>query len=639
MGLNELDLGLRAGGLRLLNSFESLDTIDNFEAILYEDKGNTLDTYYDGDLSASTRQQTTVQEGSDALEISEGDGTNRNLGSFDTDGLPNYPVQGDQFRCWFRTDSAQSGADADVVALVFGLQNSGDVVSDRYRVGYQGSENFRLGKQQGGSFSTLAETPLTLSSNTWYEFDVVWETDGTITAKVFDTSGSEVTSGGISATDTSFTSGGVGYALGTPGTHTINFDDYRLVTQTGGGTSYFYDSAREFGIHGLIQPEGVYSADTNDTHITVMGADYEPVAVTYDHDTGSYSANTQVGDNPLTDDNHGGPALLRDSSGTLHCWFGVHGLNGSLHYATSDNADDTSSWTTQNSTLLSDNGVSDGGTYPLPIQTSTGDIYVFFRRYNSTERNISYIKSSDGGSTWNNYVDLATWDRDGSSYRLYPTRPRIDAGDNIWMTYNYTEGSGTPRFDQYTVKLDTSDDTVQDVSGTSFGSTITKAEAQDANNDVQAFDSGTDPVELARTALVSGTPHIIFGYNDGTWDYQHVYWDGSAWVRNTDIAPSNSEFNYAALSSDYTDTLEAHLTVSSTKRGGDIERWTYDGTSWTQQETVIAESDWTYPLAHPHYVRNGITELKTLFTELNVGGTANEIKTFAHGDGGLVERN
>lgn len=179
-----------------------------------EDTGPTVtlvDDFEDGDISeyqydtgSFSVQNTVVKEGSLALRIDNG--TNQHISSFPGDGLPYYPEAGDTFRWWGRTSVSEHW-----ILLYFGSQKGTGGPDDRPD-GYATFLNFAnsefiLRKRESNTNYKLASTPFNYSLDTWYDVEIQWGTDGTIVLRLLDSNGNELAS--VSATDTTFTSGGI----------------------------------------------------------------------------------------------------------------------------------------------------------------------------------------------------------------------------------------------------------------------------------------------------------------------------------------------------------------------------------------------------------------------------------------------
>jgi hypothetical protein len=190
--------------------------VDNFEEALYEDKGNTLSDYYGGDLSGWSRQTGTVYEGSYALETP--DSTN----TFIADDGGNFEVtEGNIFSVQCYTPDSNT----DFRPIAWGVQSEVNYGSRScYEIKMDtGFPAFALFKTESGSSTILTQDVGTsIPTSEWLRIGVDWATDGTLTATLYDSSGSQVTQ--VSATDTTFTSGGVGYGVGgKSGEHYIDY--------------------------------------------------------------------------------------------------------------------------------------------------------------------------------------------------------------------------------------------------------------------------------------------------------------------------------------------------------------------------------------------------------------------------------
>lgn len=181
--------------------------------------GTIIDDFEDGDLSeysfdrnaaGASLVSNPTYDGSHALQI---DATNTELLS--TSGLNYFPRAGDTFSCWVR---GTNGA-ADV-NFTYGAQDK----NNRYvaRVSFD-RDNIVLFRYENGTLHTLAQQyGITVGEDSWYNIEINWGDNNTHQFTLQDASGSEVAQ--ISSTDSTWTSGGVGY------------DAYM---NTSGGTVYF----------------------------------------------------------------------------------------------------------------------------------------------------------------------------------------------------------------------------------------------------------------------------------------------------------------------------------------------------------------------------------------------------------------
>lgn len=173
---------------------------------------------YSGDTGQYQTQTGTVKDGTYALQGTS-DGSAYLIQS--TSGLDNYPSEGDTFRWWYQTDTGGAGSGY----FRYGLQDS----NNHYRGGIdRANSELRLEIRDSGNLTTLASNALSISSGTWYELELVWQTDGTMTLTAYDDTGSQLAQ--CSATDTSYTSGGVGFnVFYGSGTTNDYYDHVRIV--------------------------------------------------------------------------------------------------------------------------------------------------------------------------------------------------------------------------------------------------------------------------------------------------------------------------------------------------------------------------------------------------------------------------
>ena len=189
---------------------KSFEIIDDFE------DGNLKEYTFDRGESGVSVTDSVVKNGDVGLKIN---GTDTEMistpgGSYELD---YYPEAGDTFSCWVY---ATNGAGR--TNFTYGVQNHQNRYFIRVNT-YQG--HFSIYRYETGTGHLLADTGVTLSEDTWYRVEVDWATDGTHTATLYDADGIQVTQ--LSATDSTWTSGGIGY------------DAYLASSGSGSGTMYF----------------------------------------------------------------------------------------------------------------------------------------------------------------------------------------------------------------------------------------------------------------------------------------------------------------------------------------------------------------------------------------------------------------
>lgn len=208
--------------------------IDSAKLITGHTPATIIDSAEDGDIneySGNTFQYEAVDSPSfhgDASVEADINSTSTIAGITSTSGLNAYPSQGDTFRCGIQHPSL----DHDL-HVAWAAQSDG-ATADSYAIESAGrDDSFNILKWTSGSTSTLASTSVDYSGHAseWLTIEVTWLSDGTIEAQLFDVDGNELTNGGISATDTDFTSGGWGYRIINPllESTTGNYDFGRII--------------------------------------------------------------------------------------------------------------------------------------------------------------------------------------------------------------------------------------------------------------------------------------------------------------------------------------------------------------------------------------------------------------------------
>lgn len=172
-----------------------------------------VDDFEDGDLSqyasiAEASVQTgTVNSGTYALQFDTPDGTSYTFSS--TSGLNAYPSAGDTFEFYvYMTDAS------DYWKFSFGSQSetalsSGTTIVEGYHAHFK-NDSFEINVRSGGSTTVFAgPTSVNPPENEWLRGEVSWGSNGSMTATLYDASGSEIAS--VSGSDSTYSTGGIGY--------------------------------------------------------------------------------------------------------------------------------------------------------------------------------------------------------------------------------------------------------------------------------------------------------------------------------------------------------------------------------------------------------------------------------------------
>jgi hypothetical protein len=170
---------------------------------------------------------------------------------------------------------------------------------------------------------------------------------------------------------------------------------------------------------------GVHDARAGKTFISWGGVHEDNYVQEYDHRTRTWSAPVFVasGDN----DSHNYPTLVQADDGHLLVFRGLH--NKELWVARSPGPHSIDgAWT---DTIIPE-GL--GATYPMPVKTQNGAIFVFIREtagdfdpaYPTDTRPMKYVRSTDHGLTWRSSAELT-----GDRWCIAP----LDRPDNMNEIY------------------------------------------------------------------------------------------------------------------------------------------------------------------------------------------------------------
>ncbi len=191
---------------------------------------------------------------------------------------------------------------------------------------------------------------------------------------------------------------------------------------------------------------GVHDPYANRSFISWGGSQEDNYVQEYDHRRATWSAPVRVagGDN----DSHNYPTLIQADDGHLLVFRGLH--NRELWVARSPRPHTIAgTWT---DTIIPE-GL--GATYPMPVKTATGDIFVFIREtagdfdpaFPTDTRPMKYVRSTDNGRTWQSSAALtgdrwciAPLDRADNMNEIYLGQLRLGPDGRIAMVWTLAGG-------------------------------------------------------------------------------------------------------------------------------------------------------------------------------------------------------
>jgi hypothetical protein len=375
----------------------------------------------------------------------------------------------------------------------------------------------------------------------------------------------------------------------------------------------------------------------NRTYIVTLSQDNplsnaHPLIRYYDHTVNEWSdeIDTCAGYTPypLGDDDHGNPAMCIDSIGRIHIFFGAHVTY--MRQRISANPEDIiSNWITNSPPPTGNNA-----TYPHPVVVGS-TIYLIYRVGDANTGQEYYVKSTDNGNTWGVPVEIINM---GGS--IYMGVCEL-VGTKIHMAWSWRKNVTVDRVNVYHVYLETTDGHLYSADGTDLGTLITEVIANASCLVDESETSGKRTAQPAMHIDSTGNPHIIFIKGLGKeFTFYYTKWSGVAWSAPVPITNTGANYNYPDFIINATDDIEAYLSIGGSY-GGDIERWDWDGVSWSKHSTILSQANaGGIALNHPSAVLDGQPELKLLFTQL-INSPTQVItgETYAYGNNGLVGGN
>ena len=392
--------------------------------------------------------------------------------------------------------------------------------------------------------------------------------------------------------------------------------DYWIEELEDGVNKWFVSNGMGQPFNQIDYPPAIYY--NGKTYIVWQGADLDPYITYYDHSTKKWGSIIKVGDNPLSGDSHGAPSIILDAEGYIHVFYGCH--QTSIIHSKSDDPEDISSWTKLTAPVAS-------ATYPKPLRIGD-EIYLFYRKTLADRQPENYVKSTDNGETWSEEKTIIDF---GQNTTIYASNPEEKNG-KIHIAWTYIpDASVDVRKNIYHAYLNLADGHLYAMDGTDLGEKVEKTEA-----DAYCLVESSGDYEANRPVLhldEDGNPILIYPFEEASgWTFHFARWNGQSWETGK-ICDTNYKWNHAdfIVHSTY---IEAYLTVGgeSGREGGDIEKWIWNGSSWSKKVTVMTQEESELPLNYPIIPVNYADELKVLFCQR--GST--DLKVYAYGNNGFL---
>jgi hypothetical protein len=370
---------------------------------------------------------------------------------------------------------------------------------------------------------------------------------------------------------------------------------------------------------------GFHDPGVNKTFVSWQGSGGSALVKTYDHATNTWSPDKVAGKGTFSD-SHNYPAMIRGKDNRLFIFYGCH--NSPMQLAVSqDPLSIDGTW--KNGTVAA----APGASYPAPVITSDGTMYVFIRltrqkNGHSDDRPYALVKSTDNGVTWTKQTVIDNYPRNDNLTEIYNGKITYEPahGDQkakIHLAWTLAGGGSAGRHEHdaftrniYYAYLDPSNDHLYSIKGDDFGTTI---DDQESETSAKVLDTGCSNCahqtgyQISVNYLDDGSPLIVFGhYQNGLTSIRR---EGGAWATKV-ITPGLGEPR--EINKIGPRSFQATRTTGNTCL---VYRTVDGGGTWAMEATVTAP----HPVGRCHVITNAHPDVK-LFMEQNPdsgsGGTS-----------------
>lgn len=422
-------------------------------------------------------------------------------------------------------------------------------------------------------------------------------------------------------------------------------NDFDAGNKSDPGQDYFVSNSVDQPTYSFIsKPSAIYSSVVDRTYIAYQGGtNFLPYIVYYSHSSRQWVSPVQVNDtNPVSGDGHGAPSLWIDSSGYIYVFYGAHATRMQLKRST--NPYDISSWVLLNSPTPG-TPPSNQATYPHLFEFS-GYIYFFYRQGTSVGGDWGFKRSNDRGVTWSTFTNILDFGGDGayiSDTIFIPSQNRVYYSF-VWDN----RGGDGKRHNAYVCYWDLITNTQYGINGANLGSQVTLSEA---NNNCRAKYTGDTSVVWFVTMKLDSSyrPYLIYtntSNDPSIYNITFVRWTGSSWTDEVTITTTDGTSSYADMIIYGTNDIDAFIITEGFSQlsgnddySGSLERWHWNGSTWSFMETIMSEAKSGNPVNRPFVPLNYDSEIKIVFDSWNPKYPLSpEVKMWAWGDSGLVRR-
>lgn len=408
----------------------------------------------------------------------------------------------------------------------------------------------------------------------------------------------------------------------------------------GAGYDYFVSNGRSQPIQGIqVYPSAYYYEGTyKRTYIVyggAVGTGFNIYITYYDHEYLQFSRPELVGPAAAVDD-HSGPAVIVTNDGYIHIFSAQHDRDIDMKYYKSNSPENISAFTAQTTPVPKGTY---GAGYPHPVKAANGDIYLFYNMNPNAvvQTYIAFKKSTDNCANWSEeqkIIDCGSMD--GLNYGWYQGGTELFS-NKIYMVLNTVcNAENYPWRHVLFCYLNLTDLHVYSIDGDDLGTTATFAEMWANCVVLDTEDSGWMNACPSMRLDANGIPHILYCFGASCTDpectsyiHYHTYWNGSAWTTPVSIGATADYLRaYGDFIVNNATSIEAYIcTDGDPGRGGDIDKYAWNGSTWSYIGTVYAENG--YALDNLQIPFNQHAPIRMIFCEIKVGDYSTPLKMYA----------
>jgi len=253
-----------------------------------------------------------------------------------------------------------------------------------------------------------------------------------------------------------------------------------------------------------------YKKNHDRTYFLYISDSFEHRILYFDHDTKSWSSSVKVAD-CVENDLHENGAIAIDNDGYIYVFYNAH---ANMRVKKSTNPEDITSW---GSAIDPTDG---WAAYPKTFVDSSNTIYLLHMHHaNISPDELVITKSTDGGNTWASETVLVDL---GSNYNCYAFKALLDPLENIHVVFSIYVESQHRRRGVYYMKSTDGGSTWQKADGTPIPIPAGEGDVDEAYAGSSAFNQGFDLVlDGNNYPIIAYSDAKVYGivrWNGSSWE-------------------------------------------------------------------------------------------------------------------------